>query len=306
MDIVLNRKGGGPVRDQIRAQIELKILGGELAGGARLPSVRSLARRLCVHANTISAAYQELQAAGHLELKQGSGVFVRPTGPPPIEEARGLDEMIRIALQTAFDRGYSGEEVRAAVGRWLAAAPPDRVVVVDPSRTMAEVLAHELKRTVGVPVSARTLEDVTRDPAALSGALAVVLPHNLQALSALRPGMAVEAVNLEVASELRDSILALPQGTIALIVSHAASVLPFASILFRSLRGDDLLVEPRLLTAAEEWQRLVKAADVVYADALSARVVQRFRPRRLVEVRFLAESAHERLRETLAVVVPRT
>jgi GntR family transcriptional regulator len=306
MDIVLNRKGGGPVRDQIRTQLELKILGGELASGQRLPSVRSLARRLRVHANTISAAYQELESAGHLELRPGSGVFVKWTGPRPIEEATGLDEMIQIALQKAFDRGYSGEQVRAAVVRWLAATPPDSVVVVDRSREMGELLAHELKRSLSVPVTARTLDEVTRDPATLSGALAVALPYYVQAISALRPAMAVEAVNLEVASEVRDGILALPQGAIVLVVSHAASVLPFASVLFRSLRGDDLLVETRLLAAADEWQRLVKAADVVFADALSAGVVARFRPRRLVEVRFLPESAYEHLRDTLAVVVPRT
>jgi DNA-binding transcriptional regulator YhcF (GntR family) len=39
LDIVLNRKGGVPVRDQLVAQLELKILGGELPLGQRLPSV---------------------------------------------------------------------------------------------------------------------------------------------------------------------------------------------------------------------------------------------------------------------------
>jgi DNA-binding transcriptional regulator YhcF (GntR family) len=306
MDIVLNRKAGVPVRDQIRTQLELKILGGELAAGQRLPSVRSLARRLRVHANTISAAYQELEVAGQLELRPGSGVFVKPSGRKQIEEAEGLDEMIRIALQKAFDRGYSGEQVRGAVHRWLAAAPPDRVVVVDRSREMAELLAHEIQRSLRVPATARTLEEASREPAALSGALAVVLPYNLQAVSALRPGAAVEAVNLEVAIAVRDAILALPEGTIALVVSHAAAVLPFASVLFRSLRGDDLLVETRLLAATEEWQRLVLAADVVFVDALAAPVVRKARPRRLLEVHFLPESVHERLRDALSVVVPRT
>jgi len=306
MDIVLNRKGGGPVRDQIRTQLELKILGGELASGQRLPSVRALARRLRVHANTISAAYQELENAGQLELRPGSGVFVKWSGKKELEEARGLDEMIRIALQKAFDRGYSGEQVRAAVNRWLEAAPPDRVLVLDPSREMAELLAHEIQRSLRVPATARTLEEASREPGMLSGALAVVLPYNVQAVSALRPAAAVEAVNLEVAKGVRDAILGLPEGAIALVVSHAAAVLPFASVLFRSLRGDDLLVETRLLAATEEWQRLVLAADVVFVDALAAPVVRKARPRRLLEVHFLPESVHARLRDALSVVVPRT
>ena len=305
MDIVVNRKGGVPVREQIRAQVELKILGGDLRAAQRLPSVRALARRLRVHPNTVSAAYRELEIAGLLELKTGSGVFVRRSGPGKLEEAGDLDEMIRIALQKAFDNGYSGEDVRAAVQRWLAAAPPDRLVVVDPSREMGELLAHELRLGLGVTVSCCTFEDVAREPAVLSGALAVVLPYQLDALRRLAPGAAVETVNLEAAAEVREGILALPQGAIVLAVSHALPALPFASVLFRSLRGDDLLVETRLLSATREWQRLVRAADVVFADALSVAAVQKTRPRRMVEVRVVPIHALLRLRAALAVVVPR-
>ncbi len=306
MDIVLNRKGGVSVRDQIRTQLELKILCGELAGGQRLPSVRSLARRLRVHANTISAAYQELEAAGQLELKAGSGVFVKASGSSRLDDATGLDEMIRLALQTAFDRGYSGEQVRAAVHRWLAAAPPDRVVVVDPSREMAELLARELQGALSVPAGAlQPRGGEPRSPDPVGGARRSPCPTTSRPSRPCGPAATVVSVNLEVTTEVRDAILALPAGTIALVVSHAAPVLPFASVLFRSLRGEDLLVETRLLAAADEWRRLVRAADVVFTDAVAAPVVAKARPRRLIEVHFLPRSVHERLRETLAVVVPR-
>src|SRR3954471_21578150 len=76
MDIVLNRRAGVSVRDQLVAQIEMNILGGALGPGQRMPSVRALARRLSVHPNTVSAAYQELQDAGYVERRQGSGVFL--------------------------------------------------------------------------------------------------------------------------------------------------------------------------------------------------------------------------------------
>jgi DNA-binding transcriptional regulator YhcF (GntR family) len=304
VEIALNRKGGIPVRDQIRTQLEMKILGGEIRAGERLPSVRALARRLRVHPNTVSAAYKALQAAGHLELRAGSGVFVRPSGPSEIDDARGLDEMIRIGLQKAFDRGYSGDQVRAAVRRWLVATPPDRVVVVDPSRSMAELIAHELGPALGVPVVARTLEEAGRDPATLSRALSVVLPYYIEPLRSLMPGLAVESVTLEVSREVRDAILALPAGAIVLVVSHSRSVLPFASVLFQSLRGEELLVETRSLSGMKEWQRLVRAADVVFVDALATGVVKRSRPRKLVEVRFVPPSAIVRLREALAVVTP--
>src|SRR4051812_47821882 len=106
MDIVLNRRGGIPFRDQIVAQLEMRILAGELAQGQRLPSVRALARRLKVHHNTVSAAYQDLESSGHVELQRGSGVFVRRSEAASLGDAGGLDEMIKLALASAVRKGF--------------------------------------------------------------------------------------------------------------------------------------------------------------------------------------------------------
>jgi hypothetical protein len=81
-------------------------------------------------------------------------------------------------------------------------------------------------------------------------------------------------------------------------------VLPFASILVHRLRGDDVLVEARLRQPSVEWQRLLRAADLVFADALAFADVRRSRPRRLREVRFLPPRVIEHLRDVLTVVVP--
>ena len=305
MDIFINRRGGVPVRDQLVTQLELKILGGELAQGQRLPSVRALARRLKVHHNTVSAAYQDLEAAGLVDLRRGSGVFVRSGGPRALADADGLDQMIRLALHTAFAKGFGGAEVRAAVERWLAAALPDRVVVIDPVREMAQIIVREIRMSLDVPASGATFEDLARDPGLLSGALAVVLPYHEARMSAMAPNAALEIVHLELAAADRDAIHALPAGSIVLVVSHTSTVLPFASVFLRSLRGDDIHVEVRLLSAPREWRRLAAAADLVLADVLAAKDVRAARPRRMREVRMLSPSALDRLREALTVVVPR-
>ena len=305
MDIVLNRRGGVPVRDQLVTQLELKILGGELAQGQRLPSVRALARRLKVHHNTVSAAYQDPEAAGHVELQRGSGVFVRGGGPRILTEARGLDEMIRLALHAAFAKGFTGAEVRVAVERWLAAAPPDRVLVVDPSPEMADLIVHEIRGALGIPAGRATPDELARDPGLLSGALAVVLPYHEATLARIAPGAALEVIHLEVSAPDREAIASLPPGSIVLVVSHAPPVLPFASVFLRSLRGDEVHVETRLLASSREWRRLLAAADFVLADVMAASVVKAARPRRLREVRMVSAAALERLREALTAVVPR-
>ena len=73
--------------------------------------------------------------------------------------------MIRMALHMALRNGHTGAQVRAAVERWLAAVPPDRIVVVDPAREMAELLVHELKQGLGIEAECATPEEVAAQPA---------------------------------------------------------------------------------------------------------------------------------------------
>ncbi len=54
---------------------------GRLAPGARLPGSRELARSLCVHRNTVLAAYRELSAEGFLDTQHGRGTYVTKTLP---------------------------------------------------------------------------------------------------------------------------------------------------------------------------------------------------------------------------------
>ena len=304
MEIILNRRGGVPVRDQLVTQLELRILDGTIAHGQRLPSVRALARRLSIHHNTVSAAYQDLEASGHVELRRGAGVFVRGRGPLTLGEAGGLDEMLRLALHAAFHKGFSGIEIRATVERWLAAAPPDRVVIVDPTPEMAELLMHEVRSTVRVPTTFCTPEDLARDSHALSGALTLVLPYHEEKIRLLAPGASLEVLTLAVHDGDRQAVLDLPPGSIVLVVSHSPSLLPFASVFLRSLRGDDVVVEVFQLKAAREWRRLAPAADLVLADALSVEAVRRAGARRVREIRVVADKALARLREALTIIAP--
>jgi GntR family transcriptional regulator / MocR family aminotransferase len=73
----LSREHAVSIREQLSAQLLLGIVSRRLAPGERLPSVRELARRLGIHANTVSAAYRDLAARGWVSKRRGSGVYVR-------------------------------------------------------------------------------------------------------------------------------------------------------------------------------------------------------------------------------------
>ena len=294
MNIVLNRQAGVAVKEQLITQIEMQILGGELAAGQKLPSVRALARRIRLHPNTISAAYGELEAAGRVRLKRGSGVYVEERGIERLEEAKGLDEMVRLALHKAFRAGNSGGEIRSAVERWLAVNPPQRIVVVEPDPALAELIAAELRATSNATVCAVEPDEVKRNPDVLSGALVLCLPYHVETVRRHAPNAAIEEVNLTIPELALEQIAALSPGSIVLFVSGTPTVLRFASVLLRSLRGDDVVTEVRELAAVSSWQRLVRVADLVITDVLARPAVRSAGPRRLLEVRLTKPTTADR------------
>lgn len=132
---------------------------GELAEGARLPTVRDLAGALGVSPATVSQAWQALSRAGLIESRGRAGSFVRPTSPgwlaprmrgmaapnDPVrlDLSRGTpDPLLLPALGPALSRvsaraetgSYQAEPVIPALASVLAASWPSQaesIMVVD-------------------------------------------------------------------------------------------------------------------------------------------------------------------------------
>ena len=77
MDIQISRDSDFPIRQQLTEQIVFFIATGRLLPGQALPSVRALARRLKIHHNTVSQAYQDLVSRDWLVRRHGSRMMVR-------------------------------------------------------------------------------------------------------------------------------------------------------------------------------------------------------------------------------------
>ncbi len=144
-----------------------------------------------------------------------------------------------------------------------------------------------------------------RESALLSGALGLVFPYHAGKVASLVPGAALVVIHVRLSREDREAVLALPAGSTVLLVSRSPLVLSFAAAVIGGLRGDELLVETRLLERRSEWRRLLPAADLVIVDALAERVVRAAGPRRLREVRLLSKAALDRVRRGLSAIVPR-
>jgi len=71
MDIRISKESEVPVRQQFTEQIYFLIATGKLKSGEALPSVRTLARQLQIHHNTVSEAYQDLVQQAWLVRRRG-------------------------------------------------------------------------------------------------------------------------------------------------------------------------------------------------------------------------------------------
>jgi DNA-binding transcriptional regulator YhcF (GntR family) len=197
MRLWLNRTGEVSLREQLITQVVLGILCHELAPGQRLPSTRDLSRRFGIHANTASAAYRQLEDQGWVELRHGSGVFVRSTRPEtPLSTEIAIDQMIGELAARAREFGASDEFLKSRLRRWLALEPPARWLVIEPDPELRRIVICEMEQALSLPVIGCSPRECNT-PGMLEGSMPAVLPSKTAAVRKLLPA-AKELVTLQV------------------------------------------------------------------------------------------------------------
>ncbi|MCC6698963.1 MAG: GntR family transcriptional regulator [Candidatus Hydrogenedentes bacterium] len=130
LHITINQGDGLPLYLQLVQQFKHLIATGRLKADTELPSVRALSEQLLVNPNTVVRAYRELEVAGLVYKKRGSGTFVSASGSPYTgEECRrilsqradtlivegrnlgfGVDQLVDLLRER--DRALNGKESR--------------------------------------------------------------------------------------------------------------------------------------------------------------------------------------------------
>lgn len=106
-----------PPSEQIRAQVLAAVRSGDLAPGARLPTVRTLAAELGVAVNTVAKAYRELEKDEVVETRGRNGTTVSPHGDPAERQAQRAAEAYRARTD---DLGITAERALEIVSAALA------------------------------------------------------------------------------------------------------------------------------------------------------------------------------------------
>ena len=113
MDITINLTDGVPIYRQIVNQVKYLVASGLLRSGEELPPIRTLALQLKVTPNTIVKAYGELEIAGVVHKRRGSGTFVSETRPQLAlrERRRLIERRIDALLAEGHQLNFTSEEI---------------------------------------------------------------------------------------------------------------------------------------------------------------------------------------------------
>ena len=86
--ITIDPSSSTPPFEQLRARLLEAVASGELAAGARLPTVRRLADDLGLAPGTVARTYRELEASGIIETRGRAGSFVSLDRDPVRQQAQ--------------------------------------------------------------------------------------------------------------------------------------------------------------------------------------------------------------------------
>ena len=256
------------IREQLVTQVVLGILSDDLAPGQRLPSTRELARRFHLQPNTVSAGYRQLARDRWVELRRGSGVYVRASKPElALTPALALDQMLARLFRSARKLGVSLPVLRARLRQWLELQPPDHFLLIEPDPELRRILAAEIARAVTFPVHSCGPDDFSKMP---DGCIPLALLNRVAAARELLPPGA-ELLTLQVRSVPASLAEYLPAPASALV--GVASRWPeFLKIARAMLNAAGFHPDTLIFRDAREanWQRGLKQTAAVVCDTLTA------------------------------------
>lgn len=262
-----------PFSVQLRGALEYGIAVGDWEAGARLPSVRALARRLGMSPVTIGGVYAALREAGHVEGRAGSGTYVRRDAPGP--DAARLPELdARIAELVRLGRacGLSSADLAARVARGGAAGRRAlRLTMLGSFAEATEGYAADLRAQLPCGDTIEALTVAALEAGARVEPDLVVAPRTLLARArALFPGVPAVSVTLIPNEATRVALAALAPETRLVGYSYLPA---FAATMRAGLARFAPHVEAVTMVVRgqpDEARRLAEAEAVVLASGAEA------------------------------------
>ncbi len=274
MDMHVSKDSDVPLRQQVAAQLEFLIATRRLKPGDALPSVRSLARQLGVHHNTVSQAYQDLVQKRFLIRRRGSRMVVRdPETPLHPTPASDVDHLISGMVRTARQHGYTLQQLYQCIRERMLEEPPDRILALSTDSGMRVLFQMELSEHLACPVEACSPYQLIANPSLAIGALIVSNPGPLpEVLPNLPKNQTAIPIIYSGAKEHLEIVRRLQRPSLIAVVSISEYFLGIARGVLGPVVGQRHSLLERLLTG--DTPDLQDAADIVFCDSIAYRLVR--------------------------------
>jgi GntR family transcriptional regulator len=276
MRVSLAKMSDVPLNEQLAEQIVYYIATGRLRQNDHLPSVRTMARQLGIHYNTVSKAYQELVTRGWLQRQHGArlkvGIAVSNNFDLKSADA-GLDEIINSAIDRARQAGYSLHTLQERVVHRLFEERPDHILVVEQEPELRSILRAEVFSALCKPTQSCSLEDIKKSPELAVGAQIVTPEYSIQALRPLMPSKRpCIPLIFSAADEHVAMVRELTRPSIIGIASISRIVLRTArAVLAPAVRRRHALMEFQVFNGR---MRDLRACDILFCDTTVLPIVR--------------------------------
>ena len=116
----LNPSLGTPLYVQLVEHLKHSIATGAIQAGEQLPSVRKMAEDLLINPNTVVRAYRDLESEDIVELRHGSGVFVRESVSARADVMKKAAPIMRSAVDRLEGLDLGEDDIRRLMESELA------------------------------------------------------------------------------------------------------------------------------------------------------------------------------------------
>jgi GntR family transcriptional regulator len=221
MEFIFQKNSALPAHTQIKEQIKVALLLGNLRPGEMLPSIRDLEEELGINRNIVRKAYVELEELGILKLIHGKGVMVNKNlkYKEDKEFLQNCEELVETTKRSCQRKGLNFSSFarylyHKAIESEKQQAP---LLYVDMSSELAKERADQISMMLHIKTqgfSTEELKELVRTKKKFIGIKVICNYYRLDEVTKILRGQSIDIVPLRMmlGEQTKKELSQLPEG----------------------------------------------------------------------------------------------
>ena len=221
MEFILQKNCPIPAHTQIKEQIKVALLLGNLRPGEMLPSIRDLEKELGINRNIVRKAYLELEELKILKMIQGKGVMVNKNLKYKEDKdfLQNCEEVVEATRKDCQKRGLAFSSFARYLYHKAIEAEEQHApfLYVDMSSELAKERAEQISNLLHVRtqgLSIEELKELSKQKDMLTDVKVICNYYRLDEISKILRGrnIHIEPLRMVLGDQTKEELHQLPQG----------------------------------------------------------------------------------------------